>query len=105
MQVADFVFWPVVALMIGCSAFFGPKIRGARIAMQWGTDGKPTWSAPKGLALWGMVAFMLAVRVLIWAAMTYTPSKVNGAELGLLIFSIVSAGSYLAVLRAAVRAN
>ena len=55
--------------------------------MQWALDGKPTWYASKAMALWGIVAFALAVRLLIWAAMTYVPDKVNGPEIGLLLFS------------------
>jgi hypothetical protein len=46
-----------------------------RIAMQWGFDGKPTWDAPKRIALWGMVVFMLMVRLIIWTATTFAPEK------------------------------
>ncbi len=73
--------------------------------MQWGVDGKPTWSAPKRIALWGVVAFMLTVRALIWVAMSYALAKGSGAEVGLLVFSIIFGISYAIVLRAALRAN
>ena len=39
--------------------------------MQWGLDGRPNWCAPKWLALWWSVAFMLAIRLFIWLAATY----------------------------------
>jgi hypothetical protein len=59
---ADLVFWPALVFIIACNLYFGPKIKSDRIAMQWGIDRKPTWSAQKWDALWGMVAFMLAGR-------------------------------------------
>jgi hypothetical protein len=41
------------------------------MAMQWGFDGKPTWSAPKAVGLWFTVVFALFLRFVIWGAMTY----------------------------------
>jgi len=57
------------------------------------------------VALWGAVACALAVRLLIWAAMTTIPDKVHGAEIGLLIASIVMVAAHLWTLRAAIREN
>jgi hypothetical protein len=105
MMTADFIFWPAVAFMAGCSLYFGPRIHSDRMAMQWGFNGEPTWSAPKAIGLWGIVAFALAVRVLIWAAITYVPEKVHGAEIGLLLSSIIVAATHVLTLRAAARAN
>lgn len=73
--------------------------------MQWGFDGRPTWSAPKEIGLWIMVLIALFTRFLIWAAMTYLPQMVHGAELGLLLASIIFAVSHVFILMAAVRAN
>ena len=73
--------------------------------MQWGFDGKPTWSAPKEIGLWVTVLIALFTRFLIWTAMTYFPQTVHGAELGLLLASIGFVVSHLVVLIAAVRAN
>ncbi|MBR1121865.1 hypothetical protein JQ628_10115 [Bradyrhizobium lablabi] len=101
----DLIFWPVVALLVACNLYFGPRIRSDRIAMQWGLDGQPTWHASKAVGLWGMVAFALAVRLLIWALSTYAPSKVHGVELGLLLFSITIAASHALLLRKAVQAG
>ena len=102
---ADYVFWPAVALLVGINLYYGPRIKTPRMAMQWGLDGKPTWYAPKAIGLWGMVVLALGVRLLIWAAMTYTPDKVHGPEIGLLLFSVVVTAVHLWVLRAAVRAS
>lgn len=52
-----------------------------------------------------MLAFALAVRVLIWMLSTYAPSKVHGAEVGLLLFSIIVAVSHVLVVKKAVRAG
>ena len=105
MLAADYVFWPAVAFIAGANLYYGPRIKSDRVAMQWALGGKPTWYAPKSVALWGNVAFALAVRLLIWAAMTYVPDKVNGAEIGLLLFSVMVAAVHFLMLRAAARAN
>jgi hypothetical protein len=52
---ADYIFGAAVALVVGCNLYFGPRIKRERVAMQWRSDGKPTWYAPKWVALWGMV--------------------------------------------------
>jgi hypothetical protein len=105
MLAADFVFLIAVGFVIACNLYFEPRIKSDRIAMQWGADGKPTWSAPKRVALWGMVAFMLIVRVLIWASMTYTPETTHSPELGVALFSIIAALSHVFVLSKATKAN
>ena len=105
MLAADYVFWPALAFIAAANLYYAPRIENDRMAMQWGLDGRPMWSAPKRTALWGTVAFMLAVRLLIWAAMTYVPDKVNGPEAGLLLFSIIVAAVHLWMLRSAARAN
>jgi hypothetical protein len=102
---ADFIFWPVVALLVASNLYFGPRIRTDQIAMQWGFDGQPTWGASKAVGLWGMVAFAIAVRSLIWVLSIYAPSKVHGAEVGLLFFSIMAAASHILVIRKALRAS
>ena len=105
MLAADYVFWTAIAFIVACNLYYAPRITSGRIAMQWGLGGKPTWFAPKAIALWGMVAFALAVRLLIWAAMTYAPEQVNGTEIGLLMFSVIAAGVHFWLLHKAARAN
>ena len=84
MLTADYAFVAALGFVIGCNLYFAPRITSDCIAMQWGFDGKPTWYAPKELALWGMVAFMLAVRLFIWLASTYAPEHVHGVQVGIL---------------------
>ena len=78
MLTADYVFLFALAFVVACSIFFAPRIRTDRVAMQWGFDGKPTWHAPKWLALWWPVGLMLLVRLIIWAGMTGTPAREPG---------------------------
>lgn len=105
MLTADLVFWPVVAFLIACNLRFGPRITSRQIAMQWGFDGRPTWYASKAVGLWGMVAFALAVRLLIWVLSTYAPSKVHGAEIGLLLFSVIVSASHVLMIRKALQTS
>src|SRR5215204_5751327 len=96
---ADYVFWPAVLFMAGCNLYLGPRIKSDRMAMQWGFDGKPTWYAPKAIGLWSPLAIALGVRLLIWAASTYVPEWVHGAEFGLLMLSIIIAAAHVLTLR------
>ncbi|AMN42683.1 DUF1648 domain-containing protein [Rhodoplanes sp. Z2-YC6860] len=102
MLAADLAFLAALAVMIGANLYFAPKV-GGRIAMQWGFDGKPTWYAPKRVAMWGMVALALMVRLLIYFAMTYTPERVHGPEIGLLLASIIIAAVHIGILAVAAR--
>jgi hypothetical protein len=104
-MMADYAFWPAIAFMVLCSLYFGARIKGDRIVMQWGFDGKPNWSAPKAVGLWATVVLALFTRFLISAAMTYFPQTVHHAESGLLMCSIIFLVSHVIVLVAAVRAN
>ncbi|MFZ0422562.1 MAG: hypothetical protein WAL80_06765 [Xanthobacteraceae bacterium] len=103
MLVADYAFVASLVFVIGCNLYFGPRIKSDRVAMQWGYDGKPTWYAAKGLALWGMVAFMLAVRLFIWLVSTYAPQHVHGVQVGIFGFSVTVAAAHLYLLRTAAR--
>ena len=66
--------------------------------MQWGFDGKPTWFAPKPMGLWGLIAFALAIRAIIWAATTWAPHLVHGVDLGVMMMSVTLVISHLFVL-------
>jgi hypothetical protein len=95
---ADYIFGMAIVLMIATSLYLAPRIARDRIAMQWGLDGRPTWSAPKPMGLWGLIVFALVIRAVIWAAMTWTPHLVHGADLGLMLVSITFVISHLFVL-------
>jgi hypothetical protein len=102
---ADYVFGAALALVVGCNLYFGPRIKRARVAMQWGSDGEPRWYAPKWAALWWVLPFMLAIRLFIWLASTYTPQIVHGAESGIVLFSVGVAAAHIFVLKTAEKAS
>ena len=104
MLMADLVFCAALAAVIGINLIYGPRIAADRVAMQWKLDGQPTWSAPKPVALWWMIGFMIAVRALIWTASTYVPDKVHGAEWGVVLFSLIAAASHAFIVSKATRA-
>ena len=104
MLAADIVFFAALAFVIGINLVYGPRITADRVAMQWGTDGRPTWTAPKPIALWWMVGFMLAVRAFIWAAATYFPEKTHGVEIAIVLFSLIAAAAHAFVVVKAMRA-
>ena len=95
MYPADYLFGAALAFVIGGNIYFGPRLAGDRIAMQWDSNGRATWYAPKWVALWGTAAFMLAVRFLIWAASTYAPSSVHGVQIGVVLLSLTSAAAHV----------
>jgi Domain of unknown function (DUF1648) len=98
---ADYVFAAALAFVVGCSLYFRPRIQSDRVAMQWGVAGRPNWYAPKWLALWGTVPFMLILRLFIWLAVTYTPQLVHGVQSGIVIMSVTVAAAHLYTLNKA----
>ena len=105
MLTADYVFIAALVFVVACSIFFAPRIRANRVAMQWSFDGKPTWYAPKWLALAWPVLLMLLVRLIIWAGMTYTPSLARGPEIGIVLSAIIIAATHVFVLTRAAKAG
>jgi hypothetical protein len=105
MLTADYVFVATLVFIVACNLYFAPRIRINRVAMQWGLDGKPTWHAPKWLALWWPVLLMLLVRLIIWAGMIWTPALVHGPETGLALGSIIIAAAHVFVLTRAAKAS
>jgi hypothetical protein len=102
MFTADIAFVVALLVMVGCNLYFAPRI-GERVAMQWSLRGDPAWHVPRPVALWGPVTVAMLVRFAIFLAMTYTPSKVHGAEMGVLLFSIIIAAAHVGTLAAAAR--
>src|SRR3954464_11099745 len=84
MLTADIAFIAALAVMVGCNLYFSPRIASERIAVQWGFDGHPRRFASKRWAMWGTVALAVVIRPAVYLAMTYTPDKVHGPEIGLL---------------------
>jgi hypothetical protein len=52
-----------------------------------------------------MIPFMIAARCIIWLASTYTPQSVHGAELGIVLFSVIAVASHIFVLKTAEKAD
>lgn len=51
----------------------------------------------------GMVVFMLTVRLIIWTATTFAPEKVHGANLGLMLASVIIAASHSFIVLKAIK--
>jgi hypothetical protein len=102
---ADYILAAALVFVAGCSLYFAPRISSDGVAMQWGLDGTPNWYAPKWLALWWAVPFMLAIRILIWLAATYTPQLVHGVEWGIVGMSVTVAAAHFYTLKTAVDAR
>ena len=102
---ADYVFGAAIALVVGSNLYFGPHIKSERVAMQWGFDDTPTCHAPKWAAQWGMVLFMLAIRLFVWLAAAYAPQSIHQAELGIVGFSVIVAAAHIFVLKMAEEAT
>jgi apolipoprotein N-acyltransferase len=98
---ADYVLIAAVALIACANLYYGPRIPQKRIAMQWGLDGKPTWYAPKSAYLWGILAFVILVRAMIWAFVTYAPQTVHGLGAGIISFAITVALAHIFILKRA----
>jgi hypothetical protein len=100
---ADYVLVFAVVVITCANFYYGPRITQDRIAMQWGLDGKPTWYAPKRAYLWGILVFVIFIRGVIWAFVTYAPQTVHGLQTGIIGFAVIVAAVHIFVLRAAVR--
>jgi hypothetical protein len=59
--VALVVFAASLFVIAAASIHFGPRIAVQDIPMQWGTDGRPTWYAPRIIGLWWMLYLAVAV--------------------------------------------
>jgi hypothetical protein len=103
MLTADIVFVAALIVMAGCNLYFAPRIKGDRIAMQSSFGGNPSWYAPKLAGMWGPLGFAVLIRSVIWAAQTYTPDKVHGAEIGLALYSVIILAVHITTLKIAAR--
>lgn len=105
MTEGDIALVLALLIMIACSLHFGPRIQAGRIAMQWGFDREPVWSAPKAIGLWALPILAIGLRILIALAERYAPDRVHDAPLGIAIMSVAVAGCHFAILRAAARSG
>jgi hypothetical protein len=50
-----------LGFIAGCAVHYGRRITVSRIPMQWGTNGRPTWFAPRLVGLWFSFGFTAIV--------------------------------------------
>ena len=53
--------------------------------------------------MWGPLAFAVLIRLVIWVAQIYTPDKVHGVEIGLILYSAIILAVHVITLKIAAR--
>jgi hypothetical protein len=64
-----------LAFIAGCAVYYGRAIRSARIPMQWGLSGEPTWLAPRLVGLWFAFGFTALTSAFLLALALHQPEK------------------------------
>jgi hypothetical protein len=83
---------------------FGKRIESKRIPMQWETDGRPTWFAPRLLGVWFQLYFLFAIGGVLFAlAFFVEPEKIPVLCLSIILVSATTAAAHLYHLKAVVR--
>ncbi len=103
MGLSNLVFGLALIVMAAVSISFAGRITAPRLPMQWGFDGKPTWYAPRLVALWFSFGLAVLVRLFILVLEIYAPEKLNSAVLGVILFSVIITVIHVIHLRAAAR--
>jgi hypothetical protein len=67
-----------LAFIAGCAIYYGREITAPRIPMQWGTNGRPTWFAPRIVGLWFSFAFTAIVSAVLLVLAYYEPQQLTG---------------------------
>jgi len=55
------------------------------------------------LGIWAVPALMRAVRLFIWAAMTWAPARVQWPEVAIVLLALIAASTHVFILMRAVR--
>jgi hypothetical protein len=98
------LFVAAIIFIAACSLHFSSKIKSKKIPMQWGTNGQPTWLAPRLLGLWWQCGFTLLVGgVLYVVASQIAIEKIPALCASIAILSISTGLAQLFHLRAVVR--
>jgi len=85
------VFVVALIAIAAASRYFGQRIRIQEIPMQWGSDGRPTWFAPRIIGLWWMLYFAVAVGVgLLALAHFATGARAGNLWLTVMLFSVIA---------------
>jgi apolipoprotein N-acyltransferase len=67
-----------LAFIAGCAIRYGREITASRIPMQWGTNGRPTWFAPRLVGLWFSFGFTAIVSAFLLVLAYYQPQQLMG---------------------------
>jgi hypothetical protein len=99
------VLFLATIFFIGYSAVkFGRSIESEKIPMQWGSDGRPAWFAPRLVGVWFQLYFLFAVGgVLIALAFFVEPEKIPVLCLSIILVSATTAAAHLYHLKAVMR--
>jgi hypothetical protein len=74
---AGIFFLGSLAVTVSCMFYFSRRIKGDLMAVQWDATGKPTWFAPKWLAVWWGVTLLALLRLIVWVGIAYFPTKTH----------------------------
>jgi len=66
-----------LAFIAGCAIYYGRQITSRRIPMQWGTDGRPAWFAPRFIGLWFSFGVTAAFSAFLLALALHDPQKLT----------------------------
>ncbi|NUR13496.1 MAG: hypothetical protein HOQ20_16875 [Bradyrhizobium sp.] len=66
-----------LAFIAGCAIHYGRQITSRRIPMQWGTDGRPTWFAPRLIGLWFSFGVTTALSAFLLILALHDPQKLT----------------------------
>jgi hypothetical protein len=98
------VFLLDLACIGSCARHFSGKINSKKIPMQWGSDGSPTWFAPRLLGIWWQLYFTLIVGGALFVMSCYVAKeKIPALCVAIVLVSVVAAAAQLFHLKAVVR--
>lgn len=96
-----FVFALAILVIAGSAIHYGGRISISRIPMQWGTDGNPTWFAPRIIGLWWLLYFTAVIGIGLFVLAHFTDGgKANTIWYVAMFFSATTAITQIWHLRA-----
>ena len=66
-----------LAFIAGCAIYYGRRITSHRIPMQWDSDGRPTWFAPRLVGLWCSFGVTAALSAFLLVLALHEPQKLT----------------------------
>lgn len=74
-----------LVFIAGCAIYYGRQITSQKIPMQWGSNGTPTWFAPRLVGLWFSFGFTTIVSAVLLILALYHPQKLTGLIVAMVI--------------------